>query len=201
MNTRLNRLRSNGRRHAVADLNLDQRGTEHPLFDERWYASQLETPLKKSENALAHYLREGAARGLSPHPLFDPDWYLAQLKEPIPPGESPLEHFLREGIARGLSPHPLFDATWCKQALPPMAKPKKLASPKSAAVLIAPTMRQRVMPDPAQLERMLALAERQGIDVAMLRRKKRKLERDPEAFFADSRWALVRALGALLAKG
>jgi hypothetical protein len=84
------------------------REVSHQLFDPAWYLKQLSSPLGDDEPPLAHYLRVGAAQGLSPHPLFDVKWYSAQLKHPLR-GESALEHYLRVGAAQGLSSHPLFD--------------------------------------------------------------------------------------------
>lgn len=54
---------------------------------------------------MLHYLRTGAARGLSPHPLFDPDW-----------AGGDLVWYLTEGWRTGASPHPLFDPAWRRES-------------------------------------------------------------------------------------
>ena len=53
---------------------------------------------------MLHYLRTGAARGLSPHPLFDPAW-----------AGGDLVWYLTEGWRAGASPHPLFDPAWRRE--------------------------------------------------------------------------------------
>jgi hypothetical protein len=167
---------------------------EHPLFDVNWYVAQLPGPLGQGETPIAHYLRVGEASGLTPHPLFDPRWYVAQLERPLL-GETALEHYLRHGAGRGLSPHPLFDASWCARELatdlavgPHTGLHAKLRAARSSL----PDGLDRL-----RLDRVFSLAESRGIELESLRRKSRKLARDPQAFFADSRWRLLRAIGSL----
>lgn len=81
-----------------------------PLMDAAYYAARgAELPGTASAEAAAeHYLREGAALGLSPNPAFDDAHYREQLATPLPPGITPLEHYLAEGADAGLDPSPLF---------------------------------------------------------------------------------------------
>jgi len=89
----------------------DPHGSLALLFDPDWYRAQLDSAdLAAPRDLMLHYVRKGAAQGLSPHPLFDAGWYLAQLPSPPQPDQTPLEHFLLEGGIQGYSPHPLFDS-------------------------------------------------------------------------------------------
>src|SRR5580765_1976755 len=80
------------------------------LFDEGWYSRQAGATLGR-EQAVEHYLAEGAARGLQPHPLVDPlsmkaQWTSKRLA--LLGDEDPLTFYLRRGLW-GTRPHPLFD--------------------------------------------------------------------------------------------
>ena len=54
------------------------------LFNEVWYRKQTQA----GADAIAHYLRKGAAKGFDPNPFFDSDWYIAQNGSPRPSGGS-----------------------------------------------------------------------------------------------------------------
>jgi tetratricopeptide (TPR) repeat protein len=87
----------------------------HPLFDTRYYCSQLEAQgLSRPENPLAHYLASRSPR-ISPHPLFDADFYLESHPEVEKAGCAPLAHFVREGLQRDWNPHPLFDIAFYRE--------------------------------------------------------------------------------------
>jgi O-antigen biosynthesis protein len=79
------------------------------LFDEAHYRRQVGDDLPAGADPVAHYVRCGAARDLSPHPLFDARHYL----ESSPPARAsravPFVEFLERGCHRGDDPHPLFD--------------------------------------------------------------------------------------------
>lgn len=97
---------------------------ESRLWDEAWYRSQLRTD--QPQDAIAHFLDEGQAQGLSPHPVFVPSYYLSQLPESHrgrkPVLAAPFLHYLSVGAAKGWSPHPLFDAAAYRAAYPGSAK-------------------------------------------------------------------------------
>ncbi|WP_052664301.1 glycosyltransferase [Nitriliruptor alkaliphilus] len=78
------------------------------LFDEVWYRSQLDVG-ESVDDAVVHFVREGAARGLQPHPLFDPASYLEVDPAAGRSEADPFTHFLTRGAGRLLDPHPLFD--------------------------------------------------------------------------------------------
>ena len=79
------------------------------LFDDAWYRAQLD-PTEHVDDAVAHFVAVGAARGLQPHPLFDPDHYAAADAAARRSTADPFTHFLAGGARRGHDPHPLFDA-------------------------------------------------------------------------------------------
>jgi hypothetical protein len=76
------------------------------LFDETFYRS--EARLGATADALAHYLRHGAA--LRPNIVFDPAWYVGQ--NPDAAGVSPLLHYALVGEPAGRDPSALFDVAW-----------------------------------------------------------------------------------------
>ncbi|HIA54464.1 MAG TPA: glycosyltransferase [Candidatus Melainabacteria bacterium] len=81
-----------------------------PLFDSRFYATQLSNTTLK--NPLAHFLTEGWRQGLDPHPLFDTRFYLSNNPGLVETGVNPLCHYLLHGADSGLNPHPLFDTAY-----------------------------------------------------------------------------------------
>ncbi|WP_448663703.1 hypothetical protein ACG3SL_03235 [Sphingomonas sp. CJ20] len=86
------------------------------LFDARYYRMQHPGDAAL-DDPLAHYVREGEARGLSPHPLFDPAWYTEQLGDtPMPMGA--LVHYLLEGDAARRQPLAGFDIAHVGRQLP-----------------------------------------------------------------------------------
>ncbi|TXN44740.1 hypothetical protein FV233_13645 [Methylobacterium sp. WL7] len=70
------------------------------LFDAEWYRATY-VPDLSSSLAARHYLREGAARGMSPGPLFDGAWYLANNADVAEDGANPLLHYLVSGRTEG----------------------------------------------------------------------------------------------------
>ncbi len=78
------------------------------------------------DQAVWHYLQQGAALGLSPGPLFDGPWYLANNPDVAKAGLNPLLHYLDSGHVEGRPTCPvaapelvaqigasdLFDAEW-----------------------------------------------------------------------------------------
>lgn len=91
-------------------VGADEGRNPNPLFDLKYYQSQITDSANEGGNLLLHYCRFGASSGLNPHPLFHTDYYLQQCgdgEEPI--GENPLNHFLTKGARLQFSPHPLFD--------------------------------------------------------------------------------------------
>ncbi|MDH2310399.1 rhamnan synthesis F family protein [Methylobacterium brachiatum] len=70
------------------------------LFDAEWYRAT-HVPDLSPDLAARHYLREGAARGMSPGPLFDGTWYLGNNADVAEAGANPLLHYLVSGRAEG----------------------------------------------------------------------------------------------------
>ncbi|WP_067440593.1 glycosyltransferase [Nocardioides jensenii] len=89
---------------------------ESGLFDEDWYAAQLDETAPRPKDLLRHFMSAGAAQGLSPHPAFQPDWYSSHIRPTTGYAhrsrvvKNPLVHYLAVGARRRLSPHPAFDA-------------------------------------------------------------------------------------------
>ena len=70
------------------------------LFDAEWY-STTHAPDLLPNQAVRHYLREGAALGMNPGPLFDGEWYLGNNVDVARAGSNPLLHYLESGRAEG----------------------------------------------------------------------------------------------------
>lgn len=70
------------------------------LFDAEWYQAT-HAPDSSPSLAARHYLREGAALGISPGPLFDGAWYLGNNADVAEAGANPLLHYLVSGRAEG----------------------------------------------------------------------------------------------------
>lgn len=79
------------------------------LFDEAWYRAQL-SPEESVDDAIVHYVTEGADRGLQPHPLVDPAFIRSVDASARRSGADPLTHLLGGAGRRLVDPHPLFDA-------------------------------------------------------------------------------------------
>jgi hypothetical protein len=91
------------------------------MFDPSWYVAAHSLEILP-DAALAHYLTEGQALGLSPSALFDEAWYRASYEEvaaAIAGGRfrSGFEHYCLEGHA-DRSPHWLFDHVLYRDANP-----------------------------------------------------------------------------------
>ncbi len=103
-------------RHVTESLALDRKLSKpgkigkdriKPLFHSSWYQKQA----GKRTLPLAHYLKHGWKKQLSPHPLFDPQFYIEKHRlEDL--NYCPLTHFIDVGHKLGYSPHPLFDSQW-----------------------------------------------------------------------------------------
>ena len=72
-----------------------------PISTSRWYGAKRPCARK---NPLLHYLKRGAAEGLSPSPAFDPVWYRETYPDIAGSGLEPLAHFLRHGRQDGRLP-------------------------------------------------------------------------------------------------
>jgi O-antigen biosynthesis protein len=109
----LGRLARTPAARAVADVTRTRRSrvtvARSGLFDEAWYREQL-GPGEDVDDAVAHFVEEGADRGLQPHPLFDPVFAREVDPAATRTNADPFTHFLTRGASRGLDPHPLFDA-------------------------------------------------------------------------------------------
>lgn len=88
---------------------------ESPLFDADWYAREVGRPMRRRA-AVTHYLRTGAARGLTPHPLFQPAHFAAQLGRDLG-DRNPFVVYVRRQ-AWGTATHPLFDVQRYLKAVP-----------------------------------------------------------------------------------
>lgn len=88
---------------------------ESPLFDADWYSREVGRPMPR-RGAVTHFLRTGAARGLTPHPLFQPAYFADQLGRDL--GErNPFVVYVRRQ-AWGTATHPLFDVQRYLRARP-----------------------------------------------------------------------------------
>jgi hypothetical protein len=92
------------------------------LFDVGWYAEELGTPLPPGVDPIEHYVREGAAKGLSPNPCFLPRWYASKHRAARRTEHDPFTHYVMQGAARGDSPHPLFDGAGYLRRVPEARK-------------------------------------------------------------------------------
>jgi len=109
-----------GGQHRRAD-ELEKACAESGLFDSTWYLEQNPELAEAPGDALRHYLRFGAAKGLNPNPLFDTRWYLERNPDVAAAGMNPLGHYSRLGTADGLDPCPLFDTDWYLERHPDVA--------------------------------------------------------------------------------
>lgn len=89
------------------------------LFDAAYYRRT--HGLASHADAAAHFLREGAAAGLSAHPLFDTAWYLAENPDVAQGGANPVLHYLGAGAAEGRDPNAFFSSAWYLRAYPAVA--------------------------------------------------------------------------------
>jgi hypothetical protein len=80
------------------------------LFDEKFYRRLASLP--PDTDAYAHYLSEGAARGLKPNVVFEPAWYVARNPDA---GSDPLSHYALVGEPGDRDPSPLFDVAWYRR--------------------------------------------------------------------------------------
>lgn len=81
----------------------------HPLFDVRYYLSQITSPQPADFDPLNHYFARGAEEGLNPHPLFDTSYYMKRYGAHV--GDAnPLVHFINSGGFAGFEPHPFFSS-------------------------------------------------------------------------------------------
>jgi hypothetical protein len=78
------------------------------LMDLAYYSQAAGQVFTRIDQALRHYLDEGAARGFSPHPLFDVDFYAGLVGLADFNSYTPAGHWALIGRPRGLDPHPLF---------------------------------------------------------------------------------------------
>ena len=83
------------------------------LVDREYYESQTGRRFPHRLAIALHFLREGAASGLSLHPLFEPA-YLAQSDDA---GEVMLDYLAHPGDYAERSPHPLFDPAHARRQL------------------------------------------------------------------------------------
>lgn len=108
------RARSSAPGRTVAELRRPHRAVavirESGLFDPGWYAEQLPEPLAPGADPVEHYVRVGAAEGLSPTPLFESRWYVAQHRDASRTAHDAFTHYLLKGVGRDDAPHPLFAA-------------------------------------------------------------------------------------------
>lgn len=91
------------------------------LFDEAWYREQLGAD-EQVDDAVEHFVVEGAARGLQPHPLFDPTSYREVDPSARRTSADPYTHFLTRAAGRLLDPHPLFDSQLVAERHPEAAE-------------------------------------------------------------------------------
>ncbi len=98
----------------VDDARMDERRlARSELFDAGWYQAT-QVPTLSRAHAARHYLRQGAALGLSPSPRFDGPRYLANNPDVAVAGLNPLLHYINSGRAEGRS-------------ICPVARPEALA--------------------------------------------------------------------------
>ena len=124
----------------VADPEAVAQIAAFELFDAEWYRTN-QSPGLAVDQAVQHYLREGAARGLSPGPHFDGPWYLENYPDVAAAGLNPLLHYLHRGRAEGrpicsvvdpktvaqIAASDLFDAEWYRATQAPSVAPDRAA--------------------------------------------------------------------------
>lgn len=71
------------------------------FFDLEFYQQESGISFGSSGEAVSHYVREGARRGLNPSQEFDTRFYVGEIGKELPPETNPLDHFLRIGRAAG----------------------------------------------------------------------------------------------------
>ena len=88
---------------------------DSPLFDHEWYSREVGRPMRRRA-AVTHYLRTGAARGLTPHPLFQSGHFAEHLERELG-DRNPFVVYVRRQ-AWGTATHPLFDVQRYLRAVP-----------------------------------------------------------------------------------
>jgi tetratricopeptide (TPR) repeat protein len=79
----------------------------HPLFDNKYYLSQLPGVRLLEVTLLEHYILEGAAAGLDPSPFFCTQYYCDSYPDIKEAGINPLLHFIHSGIYEGREAVPM----------------------------------------------------------------------------------------------
>lgn len=74
------------------------------FFDEAWYLAEYPDVAEAGIDAVAHYLRYGAAEGRDPSPQFDTAFYLATNPDVADAEINPLVHYARFGREEGRQP-------------------------------------------------------------------------------------------------
>jgi len=92
------------------------------LFHEDWYAERYGSHLVGVTDYLAHFMKEGAAKGFWPNPLFDPEWYARSSHDVARLHINPLAHYVYYGASEGRRPVPLFDTAFYLGAYPDVAE-------------------------------------------------------------------------------
>ena len=97
---------------ALEALDERTRETVHALVDVEFYSARSGRQFRSVEEALLHYMEEGATVGLDPHPLFDTPYYLAKNPDVRVTGINPLIHFARYAPERLQDPNRYFDTAY-----------------------------------------------------------------------------------------
>jgi MoaA/NifB/PqqE/SkfB family radical SAM enzyme len=77
------------------------------LFDPAFYAEQAPELARADADLLAHYLSEGAGKGLDPHPGFSSSAYLRRYPDVAASGLNPLVHYVQHGRGEGRTAGPV----------------------------------------------------------------------------------------------
>lgn len=96
---------------AFQQLSDSLRAEAFPFFDERFYASQLGTPLSPDDNPLGHFLKVGINSRVSPHPLIRPTFML-QARPDLFGNTLDLHQFITAITSDWCDPSPFLWLTW-----------------------------------------------------------------------------------------
>ena len=91
------------------------------LIDIVEYSRRSGVQFASRSDALAHYLREGASRGMAPNPYFDAKWYADTYRIDGGPIK-PFLDYVANGVRLGRSPSPRFDLPGYLARNPDIAK-------------------------------------------------------------------------------
>jgi glycosyltransferase involved in cell wall biosynthesis len=81
------------------------------IFDNEFYAQQLQNTSHSHDDLIAHYCLEGYKSGLDPNPYFSTKYYLQNNPDIVDANENPFSHYLTNGWFEGRDPGPKFSTS------------------------------------------------------------------------------------------